>query len=305
MSCGFFVYFNLTGAIGPETNNVLGSIAVVLLYIKLFYWLRIYKSFSAFIRMIQEIVVDIKVFSVMLFLCLAGFANIMMILNNNRDLTGQSAIYDNYVGFGPANALIHAYLTGLGDFNKDNYALQDDNGNMATGDNNVITWIFFLGATFLVQLVFMNMLIAMMGESFGRISGILEQSTLKECCVMMNDHIWLLDFAEQFKKKRYILWLTPGGAQAQGSAVERQLTQLRAYVEERAMQTDAATQRQISNLDEKLAEVHALCEEKEAIGEDDEDYVETDTDIMKRQLEDLTEKIDMLCEKMSAKAESE
>lgn len=167
-----------------------------------------------------------------------------------------------------------------------------------TGDNNVTTWIFFLGATFLVQLVFMNMLIAMMGESFGRISGILEQSTLKECCVMMNDHIWLLDFAEQFKKKRYILWLTPGGEQKQGSAVERQLTQLRAYVEERAMQSDAATQRQLSVLDEKIAEVHALCEEKEAVAEDDEDYVETDADIMKRQLEDLTEKINMLVEKM-------
>lgn len=76
----------------------------------------------------------------MLLLCLAAFANVLMVLQDNRNLNGQTAIYDSYVGFGPANALIHAYLTGLGDFNKDYYS----EGNSTT------VWIFFLLATVIV-----------------------------------------------------------------------------------------------------------------------------------------------------------
>ena len=65
----------------------------------------------------------------MFFLCLAAFANCLMILQNNRancdasvDPTCAPAIFDSYIGIGPIDALIHAYLTGLGDFNKDNYS---------------------------------------------------------------------------------------------------------------------------------------------------------------------------------------
>jgi hypothetical protein len=280
----------------------LGAVAVLLLYIKLFYWLRIYKSFSAFIRMISEIVMDIRVFSIMLFLCLAGFANIMMVVNNNRTLNGTDSLFLDVVGWGPANALIHAYLTGLGDFNKDTYVIYNDDGSIAAGDNNITVWIFFLGATFLVQLVFMNMLIAMMGESFGRINGILDQSTLKECCVMMNDHVWLLNFSEHFKQKRYILWLTPGSEQAAGSAVERQLTQLRAYVEERAQQSDQATQRMISALDEQVAEVKAIVDEKDK-GEEGEDYEPTESEMMMDTLRTLAERVEQIARKVKADEE--
>jgi Ion transport protein len=212
-ACAAFVFFEYSQMISETNNNILGAGAVLLLWVKLFNWLRIFKSFSAFIRMVSEIVKDIRVFSVMLVLCLTAFANCIIVLNNNRKLTGQDSIFTSYVGWGPADALIHAYLTGLGDNNYDTYS----------SDDAIAVWILFLGATIIVQLIFMNMLIALMGESFGRISGILEQSTMKELCVMMDDHIWLLNIAELFKGSRYILWLTPGGSQASGSIVERQV----------------------------------------------------------------------------------
>ena len=102
----------------------------------------------------------------------------------------------------PFDAMIHAYLTGLGDFNKDNYSEA----------NSVTVWIFFLGATIIVQLVFMNLLIAMMGDAYGEIMAIEQQSIMKELCAMMEDHIWMLDISSIFKISRYILWLTPDRA---------------------------------------------------------------------------------------------
>jgi TRAP-type C4-dicarboxylate transport system permease large subunit len=121
------------------------------------------------------------------------------------------------VGFQLADAVIHAYLTGLGDFNKDNYS----------GGNKVTVWIFFLIATVIVQLVFMNMLIAIMAAAYEDSCAIEEQAVLKELCSMMVDNIWLLEISEIFKNSRYVLWFTPDRAAQSGTAVERQISNLR------------------------------------------------------------------------------
>jgi hypothetical protein len=67
----------------------------------------------------------------------------------------------------------------------------------------------------------MNLLIALMGDAYGEIMAIQEQSTMKELCGMMEDHIWMLDIGEIFKHSRYILWLTPDSASQSGTAIER------------------------------------------------------------------------------------
>ena len=84
--------------------------------------------------------------------------------------------------------MIHAYLMGLGDFNRDTYSSKDAR----------VIWIMFIMATLIVSLIFMNLLIAIMGESFSRINGIMQQSTQKELCSIMEDHIWLQKIDELF-----------------------------------------------------------------------------------------------------------
>ena len=103
----------------------------------------------------------------MLLMVLVAFANCIMVLQLNRhDSTSEEIppIFDGYTNIIPFDAIIHAYLTGLGDFNKDNYSEH----------NGTIVWIFFLMATVIVQLVFMNLLIAMMGDAYAEIMAIQE-----------------------------------------------------------------------------------------------------------------------------------
>ena len=87
-ACAYYMFCSITGDLDKTTGwfnlNILGSVAVVMLWMKLFYWLRIFKPFSQFIRIIGEIVKDIRVFSAMLLLCIAAFANSLMILQDNR-----------------------------------------------------------------------------------------------------------------------------------------------------------------------------------------------------------------------------
>ena len=185
-----------------------------MMWFKLFYWMRLFKPFSAFIRMITEIIKDIQVFLVMLIISLSAFANIIFLLNLNRMEQGhEEPIYENLIGFGPLDAMIHAYLMGLGDFNRDTYS----------SENARVIWIMFILATIIVSLIFMNLLIAIMGESFSRITGIMQQSTLKEICSIMEDHIWLQKIDELFENKRYILWLTPDTSTGGGSLIERSI----------------------------------------------------------------------------------
>ena len=56
---------------------------------------------------------------------------------------------------------------------------------------------------------------------------------MKEVCSMMEDNIWMLDIGDLFKHSRYILWLTPDSVTQSGSMVERQITQLQEFVEDK------------------------------------------------------------------------
>jgi hypothetical protein len=213
----FYVYCEITNFISHQDLQLVASCATLLLWFKLFYWMRLFKPFSAFIRMISEIISDIQVFMVMLIIALASFANVIFILNLNRlengcgDGNDCGPIYEDLVGVPPVDALIHSYLTGLGEFGKDNYSME----------NSWTVWVMFILATLIVQLVFMNLLIAIMGDSFSRINEIMDQSTLKELCGIMEDHFWLQKIDELFEAKRYILWLTPDTSTSGGTAVER------------------------------------------------------------------------------------
>ena len=51
-SCGLFTGLDLLTTTNTEVMNVIAAFAVLVLWLKLFYWLRLFKSFSAFIRMI-------------------------------------------------------------------------------------------------------------------------------------------------------------------------------------------------------------------------------------------------------------
>lgn len=122
-----YVYCEITNAVDHNTLQVIAAVALFMMWFKLFYWMRLFKPFSAFIRMITEIIKDIQVFLVMLIIALGSFANVIYVLNLNRIDSCEaglecSPIYDSLVMVAPIDAMIHAYLTGLGDFGKDNYS---------------------------------------------------------------------------------------------------------------------------------------------------------------------------------------
>jgi len=253
-----YIICELNQYLDENTINLIGSIAVGIMWLKMFYWMRIFMPFAAFIRTVQEIMSRIAVFTIMLLMVLFGFANCIVVLQLNRD-EDMDPVFDSFTGITFFDSFIHAYLTGLGDFSKDAYS-----------EHNAKTvWVFFLIATVIVQLVFMNLLIALMSDAYADIMAIQEQSTMKELCSMMEDNIWLLDIGRIFKNQRYILWLTPDRASAQGSQTERQIAQLQEFVESKQESSDAKILREISLIAEDMESVKTTLAEIEKKAADD------------------------------------
>lgn len=99
----------------------------------------------------------------------------------------------------------------LGEFSTDGYK----------GKDTYTNWTFFIMASFLVIVVFMNMLIAIMTETFSSVQLIKEENAIMEQASLIADHIWILDIEEEFKDMRHIIVLTPDVSQ---SNVEMELS---------------------------------------------------------------------------------
>ena len=64
-------------------------------------------------------------------------------------------------------------------------------------------------ATFIISIVFMNMLIAIMGETFAQVQEAAEQNGILERVSLINDFIWLIDLSKIFKGQKYIIQVKP------------------------------------------------------------------------------------------------
>ena len=66
-------------------------------------------------------------------------------------------------------------------------------------------WVYFVLCTVLVQLVFLNLLIAIMGDTYGRVQETIDQDHLKELCKLILENKFLLTEKSAFKKMKYIV----------------------------------------------------------------------------------------------------
>ena len=134
-----------------------GAFSCFLLWIKVFYWMRLFKLAAHFITLIKQTIFDIRIFLIMLLILTIAFANLFFVLNNNTD---DSFYSKTHTGASIVDSLINTYLLSLGNFNLDDYN---------KGPNVAAIWLMFILGTFLIIIVFFNMLIAIMSETFAQI----------------------------------------------------------------------------------------------------------------------------------------
>lgn len=154
-----------------------GAFACFFMWIKVFYWMRLFSALAYYVKLIQQTISDSLYFMLMVFLIILSFANFFYVIDRNIKGTVDGRYYDQYTSVGDVDnsiidVIISVYMMGaLGDF---------DSARYRVGYDRYFAMAMFLLATFIICVVFMNMLIAIMGETFGQVQEVSHESGLRE-----------------------------------------------------------------------------------------------------------------------------
>ena len=137
--------------------------------------MRVFKRPAFFILLIKKTLSGIGPFMILLAIIIVLVSNLLYVLNNHPNVMNsfdpngmksldKTTLYsEDSSGNSFWNSVIHIYLISLGDF--------DDRGNYEnrTETQRLLVWFLFLLGTFIIQLTFMNMLIAIMSDIFNQV----------------------------------------------------------------------------------------------------------------------------------------
>ena len=144
--------------LSAEVLRVLAAIATCITLTRLIDWMRLFEETSFYVLLIQVTLSDIKYFMVLLLIALLMFGIPIMMLDMNSE-DGYEMIDNSWHNW-LLNLLFNQYLLALGEFGMDNFGVHPQ---------AVLVYCFFFAATFISQLTMLNMLIAIMADSFDKV----------------------------------------------------------------------------------------------------------------------------------------
>jgi hypothetical protein len=153
-----------------EINNgdlyVLTSISVILMWMKLFYFGRIFHKTATTVTMVIEIVKDMKYFLLVFLISCAGFGNFYFIISRNLDQE-KDEIFSGGTYF---LSFLYSYRQAFGDFDTDGF---DDT------DKYYLFFLWFCNVV-ITLIILLNLLIAIMGDTFDRVRESIEDNMYRE-----------------------------------------------------------------------------------------------------------------------------
>lgn len=127
------------------------SFASVFMWIRFLYFFRIFRNTGYYIKMLVQVVFDIRYFIFIFVLTIFAFAHAWYVFLKNND--------EGPVFISVFEALAYVYKIALGDFDTDIYGSY----------YYQVSWFFFVLATFLLQIVLINLLISIVADTFSNI----------------------------------------------------------------------------------------------------------------------------------------
>jgi hypothetical protein len=211
-----------------KINMQLASFSIIGLWLMLFYWLRLFSGTAFYVKLIIETVVDASSFVFMFFLGVFMFGNAVYALNQLPvELDGADEPQINLTYFEAfdnpfLDSTLHQYRLGLGD-------LFPESANYSEHPTYILLWTYFILAAFFINILFLNMLIATMGQTFNRVVQSSELSALKESSQMYSDFLWLITLTKELENQRYLYFVRPVKSESNEEAdklqqIQKQLT---------------------------------------------------------------------------------
>ena len=182
--------------------NRVSSVSVLILYFKIFYFLRIFFETGYLVRMIIEIVKDMRNFVLILLISVFAFANSYYILGRNSDST-------NFAGENVAGAFVFSWNMAIGNSDTSGFGTRDE----------VILWIIYCINLIINLVMLLNLVVAIMGDTFDKVQRTQEYSMLQELSQMIRENEFLFSRKRIFKKAKYILVIEPEKSRGSGTYI--------------------------------------------------------------------------------------
>lgn len=104
-------------------------------------------------------------------------------------------LWDPAVKYSFIDSAFAQYRIGLGDFNMDGWSDHPAQG---------FIYFYFILATLFTQMMFLNMLIAIMGSTYERVTEQRERAALMEQSHIIGDWMWFINLTKDLNGKRYL-----------------------------------------------------------------------------------------------------
>eukprot|EP00347_Sterkiella_histriomuscorum_P007196 403349897 len=141
----------------PVNISILYSILLILSFIKLTAYLRLYKGFSFLVSMIEAVFLDLKFFIALYSMVLALYAMIFTLL-----LAKPGEVPEEYQGIGLIGFFVMSFRTSMGDFQVDDY-------NTLSKSGIIFAWIIWLTGVLFLNIILLNFIIAVISESYEKV----------------------------------------------------------------------------------------------------------------------------------------
>lgn len=186
--------------VGWKDQRIIEAIVAVLIWTKSLYYMQLSDHMAPLVLIIFKVFFDIKWFILTLSIAIFAFSNSFYLLGKNQIMYDELS-KEEYPPYATViGSLEYMYLMALGE-------IQADGDFFAKGKatQELLLWLLFLFATLTIILHLMNMLIAIMGETFSNNNLVEEENRLREHLKFIVENQWIDALGEQKNKVIYLV----------------------------------------------------------------------------------------------------
>ena len=159
------------------------SFISLLMWMKMGYFLRLFQRFAYLINMILRVIKDMVSFLVVMAIGLAAFTEGFMIVSDSITLDSSKPGEVGFAG-STVHAIFYVYRMALGDFD-----FGDFEGEALT---MYYLWFLFFLCTMFNMIIMLNLLIAIISESFAAVNATQEQTSYQEISNLIAENQFLV-----------------------------------------------------------------------------------------------------------------
>mmetsp|Transcript_10185 Transcript_10185/g.13817 ORF Transcript_10185/g.13817 Transcript_10185/m.13817 type:complete len:252 (-) Transcript_10185:385-1140(-) len=237
-----------------EHLRIVAAFASGLLFFKVYDWLRLFEGTAFFVQLILATAHDIRWFLLLLLVALLIFGLPMSMLSLNRDKE-QALVNENFFWWG-FDLIYNQYLLSLGEF--------ESLDAFPKGRETQLVMLIFVVATLFTQITMLNMLIAIMGNTYDNFMEYQDVNSIRMKLQILSEQAPILaQVSSKVEQNVYMVVVRPSESEAfESDTWQGTVNELSKIVNKQSLSLEKKFNKKIEQQFKKLAERNTKADAK-------------------------------------------